>query len=228
MNERKVILLVEDNPEILWANHAVFDAQGYSVVTAERLSEAKKHLVETPPDVIVLDIMLPDGNALDFIQVIRKMTSAPVLMLTALTEKDDRLAGLRAGGDDYITKPYDVDELLARVKAFLRREQMHRDKPVREITRGSLRLDTVSGCAYLHDVDMRLAPKEFSLLLMLTRAEGEAISTKRLYEEVWRMPMEGDDHPIKNTVYRLRKKLEGSGFLITAERWEGYRLENIE
>lgn len=225
MNEKKVILLVEDNPDILWANHAMFESLGFTVVTAKRLNEAKERLAETPPDVIVLDIMLPDGNSLDFMQEIRKLTSAPVLMLTALTEKDDRLAGLRAGGDDYITKPYDMDELTERVNAFLRRERIYRENPVKEIIIGPLRLDMISGRAYLNDEDLLLAPKEFLLLVLLARSEGKILASQYLYETVWNAPMLGDTQSVKKAISRLRAKLTGSGFIINAQRSEGYCLE---
>jgi len=221
-------MIVEDNRAMLRLNARMLSEAGHAVLTAETLCQAREHLKSRFPDAVVLDILLPDGNGLDFIPEIRRVTEAPVLLVTSLGEKDDRLAGLVAGGDDYIVKPYDIDELVARVNAFLRRERMHLEKPVREIIKGPLKLDILSGAAYLNGADMQLAPKEFSILLLLARAEGQPISSQRLYEEVWRMPMAGDDHPIKNTVYRLRKKLEGSGFAITAARQEGYRFENIE
>lgn len=227
MNEKKVILLVEDNPDILWANHAVFTSMGYAVVTAKRLSEARKSLAETPPDAIVLDILLPDGNGLDFMREIREVTDAPVLMLTALTEKDDRLAGLRAGGDDYIAKPYDIDELAERVNAFLRREKMHRERPARELVKGPLRLDTASDRAYLGGMDLMLAPKEFLLLALLARSEDKILTSQYLYETVWKSPMLDDTQAVKKAVSRLRSKLADSGFTISVYRGEGYCFEKF-
>lgn len=228
MTEGKAtILVVEDNTQMLEANARILIKAGYNVLKAETLATAWENLQKHAPDAVVLDILLPDGNGLDFIQKIRKISDVPVLLVTSLGSKDERLKGLKAGGDDYIVKPFDLEELAARVNAFLRREAMHREKPVCDITKGSLKLDTVANRAYLLGEDMQLTPKEFSMLLFLVQNEGKTISTKKLYEDVWRMPMAGDGHPIKNTVYRLRKKLEAgkSSYVITSTRGEGYRFE---
>jgi len=125
MENRIKILLVEDDPDIMRANAQIFRSEGYSMVTAGSLAEALSRLDTNSPDVIILDLKLPDGNALDILPEIKKKTNAPVLILTAMIEQEDRLAGLRAGGDDYITKPYDIDELCARVYAFTHCDEMH-------------------------------------------------------------------------------------------------------
>jgi len=230
MDNRAVVLVVEDNERLLNANARVLEEAGYLVHTATDLASARRQLAETLPDAIVLDILLPDGSGLDFIGEIRTLTPAPVLLTTSLGSKDDRLVGLQAGGDDYISKPFDLDEMCARVGAFLRRETMYRETLLqgglqREITRGPLLLDTVSGRAYLHGGDMQLAPKEYLVLLMFVQNEGKSLSAERLYETVWKLPMEGDDHSIKNVVYRLRNKLtaSSSGLSIETVRGEGYR-----
>ena len=228
-DKRATVLIVEDNKAMLRLNARMLSGAGHVVLAAETLAEAREQLKSHTPDAVVLDIMLPDGNGLDFLQEIREDSDAPVLLVTSLGDKDDRLAGLRAGGDDYITKPYDIDELVARVNAFLRRERMHREKPVREITKGPLRLDTLSGRAYLNGSEMRLAPKEFSILRLLVQNESSILTAEKLYEEVWGMPMASDDHSIKNAVYRLRKKLrsDSSGLWIEMLRGEGYRFLQI-
>ncbi|MCL2757560.1 MAG: response regulator transcription factor [Coriobacteriia bacterium] len=224
MSERKTILLVEDNPDILWANHAVFQSAGYAVFTAENLAEARQRLVQEPLDAIVLDLILPDGNALDFVPEIRAITTAPILMLTALTDIDDRLAGFQAGGDDYITKPYDIDELAARVEAFIRREKLHTEKPPEKLSCGPITLDLVANQAYINGENMQLAGKEFALLHLFARNRDSTMSKETIYETIWKLPLAGDDTALKNTVYRLRKKLEAtqSGFDILMSRGEGY------
>ncbi|MDR0489650.1 MAG: response regulator transcription factor [Oscillospiraceae bacterium] len=224
MDEKKKVLLVEDNPDILWANHAVFKSAGYAVYTAESLSEARRRLSEDIPDAIVLDLILPDGSALDFVSEIRSITDAPILMLTALNDKDDRLAGFRAGGDDYITKPYDMDELVARVDAFLRREKLRAVKPLEKLTCGPITLDTVSNQAYVNGNNLQLAGKEFALLYLFVRNREKTVSKEFIYETIWNLPLAGDDTALKNTVYRLRKKLETSesGYEIFSSRGEGY------
>jgi len=224
MDERRTILLVEDNPDILWANHAIFQSEGYTVFTAENLAEARQHLLQEPLDAIVLDLILPDGNALDFVPEIRSITTAPILMLTALSDKDDRLRGLQAGGDDYITKPYDIDELTARVEAFLRREKLHVEKPPGKLVCGPISLDLVANQAYVNGSNMQLASKEFALLHLFIRNRETILSKETLYETIWKLPLVGDDKALKNAIYRLRKKLEAmqSGFDILMSRGEGY------
>ncbi|MDR1539972.1 MAG: response regulator transcription factor [Clostridiales bacterium] len=226
MTDKPAILLVEDNKAILAANQRIFTGAGYAVYTAETLARAWEIIEENPPDVIVLDILLPDGNGLDFIRQIRAVTIAPVLLLTSLDDRDDRLAGLRAGGDDYITKPYDVAELRERVAAFLRREALHRGKPAAEtVTCGPLTLNVVLKRAFVAGEDMLLAPKEFELLYYFLKNEGKILSADEIYKAVWVQPDIGDLNPLRATISRLRKKLgndKTGAFSIEAFRGEGY------
>ena len=224
MDTKAIILLVEDNIAILEANRRILSKAGYKIHAAKTLTEARNALREAPPDAIVLDILLPDGNGLDFIAEIRKMTTAPVLLLTSLTEKEERLEGLRAGGDDYITKPYDMEELRERVAAFLRRDAMlRRTEP--SVTLGSLELNVVSSKAFLDDKDLLLTQKEFALLLLLVQNESAVMQANTIYEKVWNQPMLEDTNAIKIAVSRLRKKLEKTEFCIKNLRGEGYRFE---
>lgn len=225
MNETGVILLVEDDKNILRTNRRILESEGFTVLCAERLSEARQRLAEQTPDVLVLDIMLPDGRGLDFCAEIRESTAAPVLFLTALDEKHEIIQGLVAGGNDYITKPYDVDEFVARVKAQLALARMNQQKAERSrtITRGPLTLDTVAGRAFLSGKDMLLSPKEFALLRLLVQSEGKALSKEYLYEAVWKLPAGGDARAVKTHLSGVRGKLAGSGFAILSTRGEGYR-----
>jgi DNA-binding response OmpR family regulator len=168
--------------------------------------------------------MLPDGNGLDFLAELRGVCAAPVLFLTAKTEKEDKLAGLRAGGNDYITKPYDIDELRERVSAFLR---LIRDKgkPPDRIAFGSLTFDLISNQAFADGRDILLTQKEFALLLFLAQRKGEVFSAEHLYEKVWNASAAGDSRAVKYQLSNLRKKLAGSGYTVVAERGEGYRFE---
>lgn len=187
-------------------------------------------LAETTPDALVLDIILPDGNGLDFLREMRDTgQAAPVLLLTSLIKKDERLEGLRTGGDDYITKPYDIDELRARVAAFLRRVKMDRESapPNGHITRGPLTLDLVAQQAFLSGDNLLLAPKEFALLLFFVQNEGNTLTREAIYEAVWKQPLAGDAGALLMQMSRLKKKLEerGDRIVITAFRGEGYKLE---
>ncbi|MDR2572344.1 MAG: response regulator [Oscillospiraceae bacterium] len=120
MAERGIALLVEDNPKILDLNRRMLEKEGLMVLIAKTIDEARELIKIAVPDVAVLDIMLPDGSGLDFLPELRKISDAPVLFLTARAEREDVLAGLTAGGNDYITKPYDIDEFRARVMGFIR------------------------------------------------------------------------------------------------------------
>ena len=226
MSAGKTILMIEDNPDILWLNQRAFVSAGYIVKTAESLEEARSCMNKCLPDVIVLDILLPDGNGLDIIPEIRAKTGAPILMLTSLVDRDDRLAGLRAGGDDYITKPYDIDELVERVAAFLRREEMHRATPAREIVRGPLKLDVVANRAMLYGEDIGLKPKEFAVLLVLVRNENRDVTAAELYETAWNMRAASDTRTLWPHISKLRRKLSVANdglFSIESVYGTGYR-----
>jgi len=226
VNDKAIILVVEDNKHMLSANARVLTEAGYEVLTAPDLAAARAHLSKTLPDAIVLDIMLPDGNGLDFIPEIRTVTNAPVLFTTSLGTKDARLAGLQAG-DDYIVKPFDYDELCARVGAFLRREAKHRENVGREITHGSLTLDTVSGIAYQNGKDMGLTQKEFAVLLIFAQNKGKIMSAEHIYKRAWGQPMAGDKNTLQATISKLRKKIELSEYTIKMSRNQGYSFEYI-
>ncbi len=223
MNYKSCILLVEDNEQILYGNERMLRRRGYSVMTALTLYEARKNMAETTPDVIILDIMLPDGNGLDFICEIRQDSNIPVLLLTGLTTPEDIVRGLTNGGDDYLTKPYDFEVLLARIEALMRRAVQ-----VPEIvTKGNLCLKIAANQAFIGDEDLLLQKKEFALLLLFTQNEGKTISADYLYEKIWGQPIGQDYGALKNAIYKLRKKISQSGYTISNERNEGYCLEQI-
>ena len=214
----KRILLVEDNEKIMQGNRRMLLRRGYEVAAALTLGEARKALKAQRPDLIVLDIMLPDGSGLDFIGELRRYSKVPILLLTGLTTPEDIVRGLRLGGDDYLAKPYDFGVLLARVEALLRRAEQIPDK----LTRGRLSLDVAAGAAALDGTDLLLTQKEFALLLIFAQNEGRFIRAEVLYEKVWKQPMLGDSQSLKKTVYRLREKIKGSGWRIELSRGEGY------
>ena len=231
MNEKGTILLVEDDKNIQRINRRILEREGFMVLCASTLKETQELLREHTPDALVLDIMLPDGNGLAFCEKIRPATSAPVLFLTALDEKSEIIEGLVAGGNDYITKPYDVDEFVARVNAQLRRARMNRrDAEQAEVlARGPLSLDTVALRAFLDGKDMRLTAREFSVLLFLLRNEGRILSADEIYEGVWKQPMSGNAGALWKCMSRLKNKLAVSDEIsLMSFRKEGYMLEVME
>ena len=229
--DRETILLVEDDPNILRTNRHILEWEGFAVLCAETLGEARALLKVHTPDALVLDIRLPDGSGLDFCAEIRSATSAPVLFLTALDEKSEIIEGLVAGGNDYVTKPYDVDEFVARVKAQLRLASMNRlaAEKAKTLKRGPLTMDFVARRAYLNGEDMLLSAREFSVLLYLLKNEGKTLSAEEIYEGAWGQAMAGNAGALWKCISRLKAKLsvcEGEICLMNF-RNQGYLLEII-
>ena len=220
MNGKK-IMLVEDNLQIMQGNQRLLKRRGYEVITALNLAEARIAIQEQMPDLFVLDIMLPDGSGLDFMAELRKYSQTPVLFLTGLTGTEDIVRGLTAGGDDYLTKPYDFGVLLARAEALLRRAQQVPE----QIHLGHLCLDITADVATLDGIDLLLSQKEFALLLSFVQNEGRFLSGDYLYEKVWKQPMAGNSNTLKTTITRLREKIRDWGYRIEWSRGEGYCLE---
>ena len=215
------ILLVEDNEEIQAANKDMLELLGYEVTLAMNLAEARNELKHKSPDVIVLDIMLPDGNGLDFLTELRAQSQIPVLMLTAMGTPDDTVTGFSTGADDYIAKPYDYKVLAARIEALLRRAE----RMPETLQKGSLKLDIMTSKAFLRGVNLQLTQKDFTLMLVFTQNEGKVISNEYLYEKVWSGTFNADPVALRKAVSRLRKKLGESDYSISAIRGEGYLFE---
>jgi DNA-binding response OmpR family regulator len=221
----KQILLVEDNEKIMTGNIRMFKRKGYETAVALTLAEARASIDEHRPDAIILDIMLPDGSGLDFMQELRvgKDADIPILLLTGLGAKEDIIRGLMAGGDDYLTKPYYFNELLARVEALLRRTS----RVPEIISKGALSLDPLANQAFLNGKDLTLSQKEFSLLILFAQNEGETISADYIYEKVWKAPLGSDKNSLQVLVSRLRKKIAPAGYDIVTIRGQGYVFKKI-
>ena len=224
--KRKLILLVEDNEKIMSGNIRKFNRAGYDTAAARTLGEVRDLLAGQRPDVIVLDIMLPDGSGLEYMRDLRKSeySGIPILLLTGLAAKGDVVQGLMAGGDDYLTKPYDFDELLARVEALLRRAERVPER----ISKGRLVIDLTSNMAMLDGEDLLLTQKELTLLLIFMQNEGVFFSAGDLYGKVWKASMASDSTALRSTIKRLRTKIEGCGWCIGWSRGEGYVFEREE
>jgi len=213
------VLLVEDNEDIQDINKRFLTRRGYAVHLAFSLSEARRHIEENKPDAIVLDIMLPDGSGLDFLNELKqKGENIPVLLLTALSESSDEVKGLEEGGDDYLTKPYDNNVFAARIEALLRRAE----RVPETVTKGALKLETYSGQAWLNGENLNLTRKEFDIILLLAQNEDRLLSTGYLYERVWGQPLVDDNNAIRTVISRLRTKIEYSDYIIEPIRGKGY------
>lgn len=219
------ILLVEDNPHIMKINHTSLMMEGYDILEATTVAECRAMLQSNDVDLIVLDIMLPDGNGVELCSELKHHYEVPILFLSALGENKDIIAALRAGGDDYLPKPYDINVLIARVEARLRAS--HKEK--RFLYYSDLKLDTLARIGYCRDRDLLLTQKEFSVLLMLARSGGQVVAKEKLYESVWGRPLLSDSTALYTTVSRLNAKLSESDANITIAyiRGSGYRLDSI-
>lgn len=217
------ILLVEDNPHIMKINYTSLMMEGYHVLKAETAAACLQVLCENDVDLIILDVMLPDGSGVDLCTKIKREFEVPILFLSALGENADIIAALRAGGDDYLTKPYDINVLIARVEARLR--SVHKEK--RFLRFGSLRFDTAARLCDHHGRELPLSQREFSLLLQLARSNGQAVSKESLYDSVWGAPLPEDSTALYTAVSRLNAKLEKekTGITISYLRERGYALE---
>jgi len=220
-----VILLVEDNMKILAANQWILEEHGYKVLCAETLARARELLSKEKPDVAVLDIMLPDGDGLAFLPELRNICKIPVLFLTSRAEQEEIIKGLRAGSNDYITKPYKIDEFCARVESALKWELSKREEMPKTIIKGSLTLDMLSNQAYLNDQVLDLTKIEFKLLYLCMQNEGKIMSFESIYETVWKRPMIDDKNAVQAAIKRLRQKIESTEYDIYAIRGKGYIFE---
>lgn len=215
------LLLVEDEPVVQANNKKILERRGYRISLAYTLAEARAFLIEKPPRAIVLDIRLPDGSGLDFLAELRQTSQVPVLMLTAMGTREDILRGFEAGGDDYLSKPYDLSVFLMRVEALLRRAS----RIPEALIAGPLMLEPASGKAYLNGVDMALPQREYALLQQFIQHPGKTLQTDYLFEKAWGHDMSGDSQRLRKTISRLRHKLEGSGYTIANDYNEGYVFE---
>ena len=223
------VLLVEDNPHIMEINSEALMMEDYKVLEATDGRSCMELLKENEPDLVVLDIMLPDSDGLELCRKIKEMYDLPIIFLSALGENKQIIEGLRAGGDDYLPKPYDIGVLLARIEARLRDVQRQK----RFVKYKGLRLDTVSMigsiCGEKEETDLLLTQKEFALLSLLVGTVGGFMNPEDLYRNVWGVGnSSADDHNvIYTTVSRLNKKLDSAqaGIRVVFQRGGGYGLE---
>ena len=207
------ILVVEDERELSALLKQQLEREGYRVLQAFD-GEAALELVERERlDLMILDWMLPKVDGLEVARRVRRETVVPILMLTARAEEIDRVLGLEVGADDYVVKPFSLRELVARVRAMLRRVELLREQPAdsRPAVHGPLTVDPVSRVVSVDGVELELTPKEFDLLYLLAANPGRAFSRDYLMERVWGYEAAGFDRTVDTHVLRLRKKLGSLG-----------------
>jgi two-component system, OmpR family, KDP operon response regulator KdpE len=218
------VLVVDDEPQILRALQTSLRGAGYEVDTATTGAEALTQAAVRPPDAVILDLVLPDIRGTDVCRELRTWTAVPVIVLSVVGDEDEKVAALDAGADDYVTKPFGLDELLARLRAALRRAEPA-GEPVLEI--GDLRIDLEAHEVSMDGRPVQLTPHEYALLGLLARNEGKLLTHQTILREVWGRAYADESHYLHVYVSQLRRKLEPDAArprYILTEPGAGYRL----
>ncbi|GLZ34795.1 DNA-binding response regulator [Lentzea sp. NBRC 105346] len=221
------VLVVDDEPQILRALRINLSARGYEVQTAATGNEALRLAADGKPEVVVLDLGLPDISGVDVIAGLRGWTTVPIIVLSARTDSTDKVEALDAGADDYVTKPFGMDELLARLRAAVRRSAVGAvDEPVVETS--SFVVDLAAKKVLRDGAEVHLTPTEWGLLEILVRNRGKLVAQKQLLQDVWGPAYAKETHYLRVYLAQLRRKLEPDParprHLLT-EPGMGYRFE---
>ena len=204
------ILVVEDDPAISNLIRTTLETQDYQFHTAQNGSGALMEAVSYNPDVMILDLGLPDMDGVDIIKKVRGWSSLPIIVVSARTEDRDEVEALDAGADDYLTKPFSIEEFLARLRAALRRS--HTEAKAGEesslYTNGDLTIDFAAGCAYVKGEEIHLTPIEYKLLCLLAQNTGKVLTHNHILKEVWGGAQASDIPSLRVFMATLRKKIE--------------------
>ena len=223
------VLVVDDEPQIVRALRINLSARGYKVVTAHDGTAALKAVAETKPDVVVLDLGLPDMDGNEVIEGLRGWTAVPIIVLSARSDSPDKVRALDAGADDYVTKPFGMDELLARLRAAVRRSAVSTSDDVdATVQTDGFTIDLVAKKVHRDGHEVHLTKTEWGVLELLVRNHGRLVSQKQLLREVWGPTYETETHYLRVYLAQLRRKLEQEPsrprHLLT-EPGMGYRFE---
>jgi two-component system, OmpR family, response regulator len=226
--EASKVLIVEDDSNLLSALSYSLNKEGYNVVTAVDGAEALVKFRGEKPELVLLDIMLPTLSGLEVCRIIRKESTIPIILLTARAEETDKITGFDLGADDYVTKPFSMRELMARVRALLRREHAGSEITGLILTFGAISIDTDRHTVKKNNELINLTPKEFDLLAFLAQNKGLVFSRDKLLEKVWGYDFGGSTRTVDVHIRWLREKIEvdpeNPKYLITV-RGTGYKLE---
>ena len=218
------ILLLEDDLSLINGLSFAFKKHGFELNIARTLKEADALWADGKYDLLVLDVSLPDGTGFEFCKRVRQISKVPIIFLTASDEETSIIMGLDMGGDDYITKPFSLQEVLARIKAVLRRNEGEEMPDILRL--GDLRVDPTRKTAYLGDEEIYLSPKEFGILLTLARQPGRVFSREEIMAEVWRGESYVLDRTIDVHIARIRRKLGKEAYRLINRPGYGYSLND--
>jgi DNA-binding response OmpR family regulator len=225
-----LVLLIEDEPDIAFGIRTVLERSGFEVATAADGRDGLRAFHSRHPAIVVLDVGLPEMDGWTVLERIREMSEVPVLMLTARGQEADKVRGLRAGADDYLTKPFGRAEFIARVQALLRRSAGAGKETAEIYDDGTVRVNFAAHEVAVAGVPVELTATEFRLLAVLVRHRGQVLSPVKLLELAWSDPFGIGPDRVKYSVMRLRRKLgaaEGADSLIEAVRGFGYRYRAV-
>ncbi|MGI6548782.1 MAG: response regulator transcription factor [Syntrophomonadales bacterium] len=220
------ILIAEDDTKIINLIRLYLEREGMSVVCASNGREALRLFDEVSPDLIILDIMMPEMDGLEVLKYIRRDHFTPVILLTARDDELDKVLGLEIGADDYVTKPFSPRELVARVKSLWRRSSANHQQTSKRLVFPDLIIDSERREVLLKDQSVRLTPKEFDLLLFLAESAERPFSRDTLLMRVWDYDYPGDDRTVDVHIKRLRNKLSHEKYTYLQTVWGvGYKFE---
>jgi two-component system, OmpR family, KDP operon response regulator KdpE len=224
------VLLIEDEPQMRRFLSATLRSHGYHVVETASAREGLAHAAGRNPEVILLDLGLPDLDGLEVTREIRRSARTPIIVLSARGQDHDKVTALDLGADDYLTKPFGVPELLARLRVALRHSALPPDGPGEPVFEaGEIRVDLVRRQVFRGDQEAHLTPTEYKLLAALIRHAGRVVTHRQLLEEVWGVNYTGQSHYLRVYMAQLRHKLEPDPTrprLLTTEPGVGYRLRD--
>jgi two-component system KDP operon response regulator KdpE len=226
--ERRNILVVDDEPQITRVLKTTLSSQGYAIRTASDGDEAVQVMKEWAPDLLITDLRMPHMNGLELCRYVRAKSALPIIVLSVKGEEKIKVDALDAGADDYVTKPFSVNELLARVRAALRRVAAGQQPATEVIELGNFRIDPELHSVQVGGREVHLTPKEFDLLVYLARHAGKVITHRVLLAAIWGENSVEQPEYLRVFVGHLRKKLEpgeGSPRYILTEPWVGYRFD---
>ncbi|MFO0586594.1 MAG: response regulator [Polyangiaceae bacterium] len=225
-----LVLVVEDEPQMRKFIRASLTSHGYRVIEADHVTEAIAMITSHNPELLLLDLGLPDGDGIELTKRIREWSRVPIVVISARGREDDKVAALDAGADDYLTKPFGVNELLARMRVALRHAQSAGGgPPVQTMEFGDLKIDLGRREVFRGTEEMHLTPIEYKLLVLLAQNAGKVLTHRQILNEVWGPAYASQTHYVRVHMAELRKKVEDSPSrpkLIVTEPGVGYRLRD--
>lgn len=229
MENKYSILIVDDEVQIRRLLRTALESHDYRTVEAETAKEAVQQAAMTKPDVVILDLGLPDAHGIEVVRQIRQWSEVPILILSALSDEDDKVKALDAGADDYITKPFGTAELLARIRTALRHSLSGQQESV--FTNGHVQVDIASRTVSAHGELIQLTATEYSLLLLFVRNIGKVLTQNHILREIWGAAFTDQAQYLRVYVGQLRKKLErdpSKPEMFITETGVGYRMKRLE